>query len=279
MASSTAITHDVLATSKRISAAKGTPPFKVTTVRSGSRRNDVDLRGSNRHRPRSWNAVGRRTRGEVEEPDVPPRGRHVSRAHTRVPMLAASCASTFLLAETALLDGRRATTTWWFAPLFRQRYPEVELLTEQMVVADWPITTGGAAMAQMDLMLAVVGRFAGPSLAKACANYLLLDGRRSQAPFMAINYLASQDPNMAKAEKWVRDNIARDFASRNWPTPSRWRHGHLPGASRRPAAFHQFSSCNGSGWRPRDCCSRPRACRSTRSRGGSDMRSLPRCAG
>ena len=29
---------------------------------------------------------------------------------------------------------------------------------------------------------------------------------------MAINYLASQDPRMAKAEKWVRDNIARDFA-------------------------------------------------------------------
>jgi transcriptional regulator GlxA family with amidase domain len=134
------------------------------------------------------------------------------RAHGRGVMLAASCASTFLLAETGLLDGRRATTTWWFAPLFRQRYPAVELLTEQMVVADWPIATGGAAMAQMDLMLAVVSRFAGPSLAKACANYLLLDGRRSQAPFMAITYLASQDPRIAKAEKWVRDNIARDFA-------------------------------------------------------------------
>ena len=62
-------------------------------------------------------------------------------------------------------------------------------------------------------------------------------------------------------------------------TPSRWRHGHLPGASRRPAASHRFSSCSGSGWRPRDSCSRPRACRSTRSRGRSDMRSHPRCAG
>jgi transcriptional regulator GlxA family with amidase domain len=136
----------------------------------------------------------------------------LARSHATGAKLAASCASTFLLAETGLLDGRRATTTWWFAPLFRQRYPAVELLTEQMVVADWPIATGGAAMAQMDLMLAIVGRFAGPSLARACANYLLLDQRRSQAPFMAINYLASQDPRIAKAEKWVRDNISRDFA-------------------------------------------------------------------
>jgi transcriptional regulator GlxA family with amidase domain len=213
MASSAAITHDVLATANRIGTAKGVPPFKVTTVRCGSRRNDVDLRGIELV---IVPGLGTPSAGELEAKLKSPMCRRavdmLSRAHARGAMLAASCASTFLLAETGLLDGRRATTTWWFAPLFRQRYPEVELLTEQMVVADWPIATGGAAMAQMDLMLAVVGRFAGPSLAKACANYLLLDGRRSQAPFMAINYLASQDPKMAKAEKWVRDNIARDFA-------------------------------------------------------------------
>jgi transcriptional regulator GlxA family with amidase domain len=28
---------------------------------------------------------------------------------------------------------------------------------------------------------------------------------------MAIAYLANQDPKIAKAERWVRDNIARDF--------------------------------------------------------------------
>jgi transcriptional regulator GlxA family with amidase domain len=80
------------------------------------------------------------------------------------------------------------------------------------VVADWPIATGGAALAQMDLMLAIVGRFAGPGLAQACANYLLLEERRSQAPFMAISYLAGQDERIAKAEQWVRANVERDFA-------------------------------------------------------------------
>ena len=213
MASSAAITHDVLATANRIGAAKGVPPFRVTTARCRSRRTDADLRGIELV---IVPGLGTPSAGELEAKLKSPVCRRaidmLTRAHARGAMLAASCASTFLLAETGLLNGRRATTTWWFAPLFRQRYPTVELLTEQMVVTDWPIATGGAAMAQMDLMLAVVGRFAGPSLAKACANYLLLDGRRSQAPFMAITYLASQDPRMAKAEKWVRDNIARDFA-------------------------------------------------------------------
>src|ERR1044071_8768237 len=45
MASSAAITHDVLATANRIGAAKRAPPFKVMTVRCGSRHSSADLRG------------------------------------------------------------------------------------------------------------------------------------------------------------------------------------------------------------------------------------------
>ncbi|MBR0714485.1 GlxA family transcriptional regulator [Bradyrhizobium liaoningense] len=213
MASSAAITHDVLATANRVAAAKRAPPFEVTTVRCGSRRRDVDLSGVEIV---IVPGLGTPTADELERKLKSPACRHagdmLTGAFDSGAMLAASCASTFLLAEAGLLDGRRATTTWWLAPLFRRRYPDVELLTEQMVVADWPIATGGAAMAQMDLMLAIVSRFAGPGLAKACANYLLLDERRSQAPFMALAYLASQDVKIERAEKWVRDNIARDFA-------------------------------------------------------------------
>lgn len=213
MASSLAITHDVMSTANRIGARKRVRPFDVTTVHCGPRRSSPDLRAIDLF---IVPGLGTPSTGELETRLKSAMCRRavdmLGEAHARGAMLAASCASTFLLAETGLLDGRRATTTWWFAPLFRQRYPAVELMAEQIVVADWPTATGGAAMAQMDLMLAIVSRFAGPSLARACANYLLLDGRRSQAPFMAISYLASQDPRIAEAEKWARDNIGRDFA-------------------------------------------------------------------
>jgi transcriptional regulator GlxA family with amidase domain len=213
MASSAAITHDVLATANRISGAtKRTPPFSVTTVRCGPNRSNCILRGAD------LIIVPGLGTASADELDARLRSAACQRLCDRLveafeagAMLAAPCASTFLLADAGLLNGRRATTTWWLAPLFRRRYPAVELVTDQIVVADWPIATAGAAMAQMDLMLAIVGRFAGPGLAKACANYLLLDERHSQAPFMAITYLANLDSRIAKAEKWVRDNIARDF--------------------------------------------------------------------
>lgn len=213
MPSSVAITRDVLATANRISVAAGrSAPFTVSAVRcsgasrqTGTRRPDlVIVPGLGTAEPdglenKLRSAASRRAQSLLAD------------ASARGASVAASCASTFLLAEAGLLEGRRATTTWWLAPVFRRRYPGVDLVTDRIVVDDWPVATAGAALAQMDLMLAVVGRFAAVSLAKACANYLLLEEGRSQAPFMAISYLARQDPRVAKAEGWIRKNIARDF--------------------------------------------------------------------
>ncbi|MBR1197474.1 helix-turn-helix domain-containing protein [Bradyrhizobium sp. AUGA SZCCT0158] len=216
LASGAAITHDVMATANQISRkARRTLAFDVTTVRLGPRRKRERLRGADLVIVPGL-GLGVASADELDAKLKSPACRHACdmliQSFEAGAALAAACASTFLLAETGLLDGRRATTTWWLGPLFRERYPMVELASDRIVVADWPIATGGAAMAQMDLMLAIVGKFAGPKLASACANYLLLDERRSQVPFMAINYLASQDPKIARAEKWVRENIARDFA-------------------------------------------------------------------
>lgn len=213
MASSAAITYDVIATANRISRNGSRPdPFEVKTIKCGHRRSDIALDDADLI---IVPGLGVSSADELDAKLSSPACRRaisiLAEAFEDGVNLAASCASTFLLAEAELLDGRRATTTWWLAPEFGRRYPNVELLTDRMVLADWPIATGGAAMAQMDLMLAVLGHFAGHGLSQSVASYLLLDERRSQAPFMAITYLAGQDAKIAKAESWVRDNIAREF--------------------------------------------------------------------
>ncbi|KJV35731.1 GlxA family transcriptional regulator [Luteibacter yeojuensis] len=125
--------------------------------------------------------------------------------------IAASCIGTFILAEAGLLDGQDATTTWWLAPLFRQRYPQVRLDETRMLVPTEVGVTAGAAMGHLDLALWLI-RKASPELAHMVSRYLLADIRRSQAPYIIPNHLAQADPLIQRFERWARDRLKQGFS-------------------------------------------------------------------
>lgn len=123
----------------------------------------------------------------------------------------AACTGTFVLAESALLDGQHATTSWWLAPMFRQRYPNVALDESRMLVNSAGFTTAGAAMAHLDLALSVV-RGRSPALAALAARYLLVETRGSQAEFVIPDHLAHADPLVERFEGWARRRLAHGFS-------------------------------------------------------------------
>ncbi len=134
------------------------------------------------------------------------------RAAQKGARVAASCSATFFLAAAGLLDGGRATTTWWLAPFFSRRFPRVELCADRMVVEHRNTLTAGSAFAHADLMLAVVARLAGPSLANLAASYLLLDARASQSRYMVMDHLRTFDPVLRRLEEFVEANIGRQVS-------------------------------------------------------------------
>jgi len=119
----------------------------------------------------------------------------------------AACNGTFVLAEGGLLDGQRATTSWWLAPMFRQRYPSVALDESRMLVSSAGVTTAGAALAHLDLALGVV-RGRSPALAALAARYLLVEARASQAEYVIPDHLAHADPMVERFEGWARRKLA-----------------------------------------------------------------------
>lgn len=117
--------------------------------------------------------------------------------------VASACTGTFLLAEAGVLDGRKATTSWWLAPVFRKRYPAVTVDETRMVTASDGVTTAGAAFGHVDLALAVV-RMSSPALADLVARYLVVDERPSQSAYTIPSALAQSDPVVAAFERWAR---------------------------------------------------------------------------
>jgi len=126
-------------------------------------------------------------------------------------MITAACIGTFVLAESGLLDAHEATTTWWLAPLFRKRYPTVQLDESNMLVKSGRFVTAGAALGHMDLALWLV-RSVSPQLATLTAKYLIVDSRPSQSAYALADHLVHDDPIVQRFEGWARARLARGFS-------------------------------------------------------------------
>lgn len=125
--------------------------------------------------------------------------------------IGAACTSTFILAGSSLLNGHHATTSWWLAPFFRERYPRIVLDESRMIVTASRLVTAGAALAHLDLALWLVRRHS-PALATLTARYLVVDPRPSQAAFAIPDHLAHADPFVERFERWARHRLADGFS-------------------------------------------------------------------
>jgi transcriptional regulator GlxA family with amidase domain len=126
-----------------------------------------------------------------------------SKAGTRV---LGACTATFVLASSGLLDGGKATTTWWLSPVFRERFPRIALDDSRMIVESARVVTAGAALAHVDLALWLV-RQRSPSLAQMTARYLVADTRPSQSAYVMPDHLAHSDPLVEQFEQWARRHL------------------------------------------------------------------------
>jgi transcriptional regulator GlxA family with amidase domain len=122
--------------------------------------------------------VGERLRQWQPEIDV------IERAGARSLGAVGVCVGAFLLAESGLLDGRRATTAWLFADALANRYPAVTVDRRALLVHDGPTTTSGAFSAALDVAMDLVHVYAGQSIMHTTARIALASSRSSQAPYV-----------------------------------------------------------------------------------------------
>jgi transcriptional regulator GlxA family with amidase domain len=136
----------------------------------------------------------------------------------KVRRLGSICSGAFLLAETGLLDGRRATTHWAHVKEFGARFPKVLLDPDPIWLRDGNIYTSAGVTSGMDLALALVEEDLGSKVALAVARQLVLFLRRpgGQSQFSRLlEAQASSRGPLREVLVWAVENLDKDLSVEN----------------------------------------------------------------
>jgi transcriptional regulator GlxA family with amidase domain len=136
-----------------------------------------------------------------------------ARAHTARRVVSV-CSGAFLLAETGLLDGRRAVTHWGRCAAFARRFPKVRLEPDPIFITDGKFWTSAGVTAGIDLTLALVEADLGHAIALAAARQLVVFLRRpgGQSQFSAALALETADDRFERLHAFMLENLNRDLS-------------------------------------------------------------------
>ena len=137
---------------------------------------------------------------------------HLAAPHAR--RIASICGGAMLLAQSGLLDGRRATTHWRLLETMQKSWPAINVVGGPLYVQDGPIWTSGGVSSGFDLTLALVEEDYGFTLARDVAQDLVMYLRRpgGQLQFSRYNLNSSGSAGpVSELQTWILNNLTADL--------------------------------------------------------------------
>ena len=143
------------------------------------------------------------------EPLTPGLIKFVRQAPGQCRRVAATCVGAFTLAEAGLLDGRRATTHWYWARELQARFPRVKVEEDRIFIIDGPVWTSAGMTAGIDLALAMIEQDLGADVARAVARKLVVYHRRAggQSQFSALLELEPKSDRIQTVLAYAKRNL------------------------------------------------------------------------
>jgi len=132
----------------------------------------------------------------------------------KVQRLVSICTGAFLLAESGLLDGLRATTHWNYCHELAEKYPKVIIEPDRIFIKEGNILTSGGITSGIDLALAMIEEDWGQKLALAVAQFLVVFLKRPGGQSQFSSYLtreASNRPDLRELQSWIMQHPDEDL--------------------------------------------------------------------
>lgn len=141
---------------------------------------------------------------------------HLAAPHAR--RIASICGGAMLLAQTGLLDGRRATTHWRLLETLHTQYPAIHVEGGPLYIQDGPIWTSGGVSSGFDLTLALVEDDYGFTLAREVAQDMVMYLRRPGGQLQFSRYNLQQPGTsgpISDLQTWILENLTADLCVEN----------------------------------------------------------------
>ncbi|EYC50704.1 AraC family transcriptional regulator [Hylemonella gracilis str. Niagara R] len=137
----------------------------------------------------------------------------IRRFHGQGTELASVCIGSFVLAEAGVLQGRRAATAWPFVSEFQDRYPDVQIEKDAVILSDGGVTTTGAVSSVMDLGLHLIRESMGSAVARAVSKLALIDGGRVSQRAYVDTALIPQNraPFSTQVNRWLAQRLSETY--------------------------------------------------------------------
>ncbi|MFE4997446.1 GlxA family transcriptional regulator [Streptomyces mirabilis] len=125
--------------------------------------------------------------------------------------IASLCTGAFVLAQTGLLDGLRATTHWGLADDLATRFPSIDVQPDLLFVEDGGIFTSAGAAAAIDLCLHLVRIDYGAAVANTAARLAVVPPVRpgGQSQFIETPLPPERGTSLAPTRVWALEHLDR----------------------------------------------------------------------
>jgi transcriptional regulator GlxA family with amidase domain len=167
---------------------------------------------------------------------------------SRVRRLASVCTGAFLLAESGLLDGRRATSHWDYCDRLACDYPAISVEPDRIFVRDGSISTSGGVTSGIDMALSMVEEDWGSEVALLVARYLVVFLKRpgGQSQFSAYLTSDASRPELKDLQAWIMLHLKNDLrvetlAERMCMSPRNFARFFLTETGMTPAKFVELA--------------------------------------
>jgi transcriptional regulator GlxA family with amidase domain len=137
----------------------------------------------------------------------------IRRAEARGAWVLSVCSGAFVLAESGILNGRRATTHWMHADRLAGQYPQITVDPDVLFVEDDRVITSAGTASGIDAALHLVRREHGAAAANVIARRMVIPPQRDggQAQYIPSPVQEHGADSLAGVTEWMLDNLSADL--------------------------------------------------------------------